>query len=78
MNQNGDVYRKFQKRWEEITDLPPQRVGPLTPLYKEATKRLKIMPWPVFLVVAVCVVVGLYMVFGNGITLLVSILQRGF
>lgn len=78
MNPNGDIYRKFQKRWEEITDLPTQQVGPLTPLYKEATKRLKIMPWPLFILVAICVVGGLYLLFGNGITLLVSILQRGF
>lgn len=78
MNLNGDMYKKFQKRWEETMDLPPQTIGPLTPLYKELTKRLKVMPWPAFFIVAVCVVGGLYLLFGNGITLLVSILQRGF
>jgi hypothetical protein len=72
------AYKKFVKRWEEVTDLPPQTVGPLTPLYKQAVKRLKIMPWPVLVIGAVCIVVGMYILIGSTITLLVSVLQRGF
>lgn len=59
-------------------ELPPQTVGPLTPVYKILVKRLKVMPWPVLVLGALCMVIGAYVVFGSAITLLVSILQRGF
>ncbi|MCX6793850.1 MAG: hypothetical protein NTY06_01975 [Candidatus Gottesmanbacteria bacterium] len=72
------TYRKFVKRWEEVTDLPPQTVGPLTPYYKALVRRLKVMPWPVLVLGSVVIVVGLYLLIGSAITLLVSILQRGF
>lgn len=75
---NNSVYQKFLKRWDEVTDLPPQTFGPLTPYYKAVTKRLKVMPWPVLVVCAVVVVVGIYYVLGTSIIYLVSILQRGF
>lgn len=72
------TYQKFVKRWEEVTDLPPQTVGPLTPLYKAMTRRLKVMPWPLLVVISILTVVGLYLLLGSAITLLVSLLQRGF
>lgn len=72
------VYDKFVKRWEEVTDLPPQTMGPFTPYYKQAVRRLKVMPWPVLVVGSLLVVIGLYVILGSTITLLVSILQRGF
>lgn len=72
------TYQKFVKRWEEVTDLPPQTVGPLTPLYKTVARRLKVMPWPVLVLSALIVVIGLYLLIGSAITLLVSILQKGF
>ncbi len=72
------TYERFVKRWEEVTDLPPQTVGPLTPLYKAITRRLKVMPWPLLVMVSLCTVVALYLVIGSTVTLIVSILQRGF
>lgn len=72
------LYHKFVKRWEEVTELPTQSVGPLTPYYKTITRRLKVMPWPVLVVGSVVVVIGLYVLLGSAITLLVSILQKGF
>ena len=71
-------YQKFVKRWEEVTDLPPQTLGPLTPYYKGIVKRLKVMPWLPLVVVSLSVVIGLYLLIGGAITFLVSILQRGF
>lgn len=73
-----DTYSRFVKRWEEVTELPTQSVGPLTPYYKKAVKRLKVMPWPVLVIGSSFIVIGLYIVFGSAITLLVSVLQRGF
>ncbi len=72
------VYHKFVKRWEEVTDLPPQTLGPLTPYYKKAVRRLKVMPWPVLVMSSLFVVISLYVIFGSAITLLVSVLQKGF
>lgn len=72
------TYQKFVKRWEEVTDLPPQTVGPLTPYYKSVTRRLKVMPWPLLAIGATVVVVGLYLLVGSAVTLIVSLLQRGF
>lgn len=72
------LYQKLVKRWEEVTDLPPQTVGPLTPYYKNAVRRLKVMPWPALVVAAIAMVVGIYFVLGSAITILTSILQRGF
>ena len=71
------TYKKFVKRWEEVTDLPPQTVGPLTPFYKAFAKRLKVMPWPLLVVLSALVVLGLYLLLGSAVTLLVSLLQRG-
>ena len=72
------IYQKFVKRWEEVTELPPQTLGPFTPYYKAMTKRLKVMPWPVLVVSAGLLVVSIYLVIGPAITFLVSLLQRGF
>lgn len=72
------LYQKFVKRWEEVSELPPQTLGPLTPYYKMVVKRLKVMPWPYFVAVSVVVVLGLYLIIGTTLTFLVSILQRGF
>lgn len=74
----SSTYQKFVKRWEEVTDLPPQTVGPLTPYYKALVRRIKVMPWPVMVICALLSVIGLYLLIGSAITLVVSILQRGF
>lgn len=72
------TYRQFVRRWQEVTELPPQRVGPLTPLYKTVARHLKVMPWPLLVLGSLFVVLGLYLVFGGAVALLASVLQRGF
>ncbi|MBI2405261.1 hypothetical protein HYV22_03735 [Candidatus Gottesmanbacteria bacterium] len=72
------TYARFVKRWEEVTDLPPQTLGPLTRPYKKLTKRLKVMPWPWLVGISLIGVIGLYMILGSAITFLVTLLQRGF
>ena len=71
------LYHKFVKRWEEVTDLPTQTVGPLTPFYKSAVKRLKVMPWPMLVIGSLFMVIGLYLLLGSAIVILTSVLQRG-
>ncbi|KKU80761.1 hypothetical protein A2875_04885 [Candidatus Gottesmanbacteria bacterium RIFCSPHIGHO2_01_FULL_46_14] len=72
------VYKKFVQRWEDVMELPPTSLGPLTPLYKTLTRRLKVMPFPSLVIVSLLCVIGVYMLFGSAITLLASLLQRGF
>ncbi len=72
------TYRRFVKYWEQVTDLPPQTLGPLTPVYKRVTKRLKVMPWPWFVIVSVATVMAAYVAVGSAVTFIVSLLQGGF
>jgi hypothetical protein len=72
------TYQRFVKRWLEVTDLPPQALGPLTPVYKMLTRRLKIMPWPALVVVSILTVSAVFILFGSAVTILASVLQRGF
>ena len=72
------AYQKFMKRWEEVIDLPPQTVGPLTPYYKSFVRRLKVMPFPWLVVLSIFIVIALYLLIGSAVTIIVSILQRGF
>jgi hypothetical protein len=72
------IYQKFVKRWDEVTELPTQTMGPLTPLYKQVTRRLKVMPWPWLIIVALALVVAVFFLLGSAVTFLVTILQRGF
>ena len=72
------TYKKFVARWEEVPDLPPQTLGPFTPIYKAFIRRLKIMPWPFFVLTAAALVIMLYFLIGSTITLLVTLLQKGF
>lgn len=72
------TYRRFVKRWQEVTELPPQTLGPLTPLYKRLVRTLKVMPLPMLILTSLVLVLGLYLLIGGAITLLASILQRGF
>lgn len=72
------TYQKFVHRWEEVMNIPPQQLGPLTPVYKKLVKHLKVMPWPFLVLVALATVVGLYLLIGSAITFLTTLLQRGF
>jgi len=72
------LYERFQKKWDETMELPPQTVGPFTPYYKMVTKRLKVMPIPILLLMSAVLIVILFYILGSGITFLTSVLQRGF
>ena len=72
------LYERFQKRWIETTDLPPQTVGPFTPYYKMMTKRLKVMPLPLLMLLSAGLIIALFFLLGSGVTFLTSLLQRGF
>ena len=72
------MYQKFVKRWEEVTDIPPQTIGPLTGLYRQITRRLKVMPWPAYVGAGALFTAALYYAFGSSVAGIVTLLQRGF
>lgn len=72
------LFTNFMKRWEDVTDLPPQKMGRFTNAYKLVTGRIKTMPWLVFFMVSVLVVGLVYGAFGSAIVWVVTLLQRGF
>lgn len=78
MTTSDTTYQKFVKRWEEVTDIPPQSLGPFTGVYKQITKRLKVMPWPWFVAASIGFVFVLYVLVGSAITILTTILQNSF
>lgn len=77
-NQNNKTFLVVEKKFHEITAIPPQQVGFLTPLYKRATSQIKVMPLPVYIVLSVVLIVMLSFVLGSRLPLLTGILQRGF
>lgn len=72
------LFTNFMKRWEEVTELPPQRFGRFTNMYKLVTGRVKTMPWIVFFAVSAFIVGLVYIFFGSTIVWIVSLLQKGF
>lgn len=71
-------FENFLRRWEEVTELPPQQFGRLTNVYKMVTGRIKTMPWLAFFAVSALVVGSVYLLLGSTIVWIVSLLQRGF
>lgn len=71
-------YQIFIKRWKEVTNIPPQTFGSLTPYYKTIIKYVKDMPWFILIPFSLGMVLILYCIFGGAIALLTTILQRGF
>ncbi len=71
-------YRKFLFHLEEVFDLPPQTVGPLTPVYKKLVPLVKTMPWKIFVPLAFMVAFGLAYIFRAHAVWWVSLLQWGF
>jgi hypothetical protein len=72
------IYANFVKKWEEVTDLPPQTLGPFTSSYKDFVHGVKSMPVPVYAAFGLMTALGLLYFFGARISFFASLLQRGF
>lgn len=73
------LYRNFYKRWDEVTQLPPQRLGILTPAYKKVIPLFKNAPWRIIVpLVLVSVTAGVFVLQGITATQIASLLQGGF
>lgn len=72
------LYTKFIAKWSEVTELPPQTVGPLTPLYKRAVPYFKIDPWRVIIPVALVFITVTVIILRGTAAEITSVLQLGF
>lgn len=72
-----NLYQKFVKHWEEVTEVPPQNLGVLTPYYKFLASRLKDYPWVALILTGLLTVAALYFLLGSAIVAVTSLLQRG-
>lgn len=73
------LFNNFYKRWEEVTTLPPQTVGPLTPVYKRVIPLFKYAPWRIIVPVTfIAVTAGAFLLQELSAVQLASLLQGGF
>ncbi len=72
------LYNNFFEKWKEVTELPPQQVGPLTPFYKRTVPFLKIAPWRILVPLAVLLVAAVALLVNSTAAQIATILQRGF
>lgn len=72
------LYHKFYTRWEEVTLLPSQTVGPFTPLYKRAVPFLKNAPWRILIPFALVLVTAVILLLEVTAVQITSLLQQAF
>ena len=72
------TYNHLLSKMKEISDLTPQRVGPLTPLYRIIIPFFKRDPWRPILLSSMVLTALLYIALGASIVWIVSMLQHGF
>lgn len=71
------LYQKLVEKWEEVTIVSPQTVGPLTPLYKRAVPYFKVAPWKMLVPLAFVLTVFLALLLQVTAVEIASFLQRG-
>lgn len=71
-------YQILIAKMHEVAVLPPQTVGPFTPIYKRVVPRFKVYPWKSIAVLSLFGTVFLYFLFGPALVKLASVLQYGF
>lgn len=73
-------YRRIQEEFNTIFSLPPNDLGNkwLTHFYRLVAHPLKKMPFMYILPLSILVAIAMYLLFGQFVIKLVSILQYGF
>jgi hypothetical protein len=72
------TYQKLLEKMHEVSAMPQQTVGPLTPVYRIVIPYFKHAPWRVLALGSVLGTVFLYLLLGVTLVSLVSIIQHGF
>ncbi len=73
-----EFYQNLVAKMREVSQLPPQRIGPLTPFYKLVVPQFKYSPWKSGAAFSLLGTLFLYLIFGSLVVKLASILQFGF
>lgn len=75
---NDKYYRELVLKMHEVSVVPPQTVGPLTPLYRLLVPQLKYFPFKALVVLSFLFVFLAYLVFGAWLVRLAELLQKSF
>jgi hypothetical protein len=75
---NDNLYQNFHKRWQEVMLLPPQHMGPLTPVYKRLVPYLKTAPWRILIPIALFLIALSMLLTNFTAAQVTSILQKAF
>lgn len=72
------LHDNFMRRWEEVTELPPQTVGSFTPMYKRTVRHFKVDPWRILMPVSFLIATAIALILEVTAVQIANILQRGF
>lgn len=72
------IYEQLRERMKEVSSLPPQRIGRLTPVWKKTAPIVKNSPFKVFTLGGLATSLLLWLLLGSALVRLVNILQYGF
>lgn len=72
------LYQKFVQKWDEVTELPPQTVGPFTPVYKRTVPFFKVAPWRFLVPLSFVLAAGVALILQVTAVQIATLLQRGF
>ena len=75
---NNKFYRELIIKMHEVSVVPPQTVGPLTPVYKKVVRELKFFPFKVIIPISFLFILFAYLIFGTWLVKLAETLQTGF
>lgn len=72
------LFSRLSQKMSEVTEVQPQTVGPLTPVYKGATHYLKVAPWKILIPLSLVLAIFALKFLGPISIRLVSVLQQAF
>jgi hypothetical protein len=72
------LYKSLVSKMNEVSVMPPQQIGPLTPIYKMVIPQFKFAPLRTALILSMIATCMLYILFGARVVHLASLLQYGF
>lgn len=72
------LYPALRKKQLELALLPPQTLGPFTPLYHRIMPYIKVAPWRIIFISTIVATFFLRLLLGHSFVFLASLLQRGY
>ena len=75
---NDKLYDLLVAKMHEVMVVPPQTVGPLTPIYKKVVPQFKYFPFKALLPISLFAIFMAYLMFGTWLVKLAELLQKSF